>query len=317
MQKVTYSILLALLCASLSAQSIQKGIEQYESKQFKKAQASFKSIDSNNPEYAKAQYYLGRIAFDQDEYSDAIDFFEEATEYEETNANYFAWLGNAYGMRVDEVSKLRQGMIAPKIKSNYEKAASLDPSNLEAQWGLVEYYTQAPSFMGGSFEKAIETAKTIKEYDLKEGFRASYTIYQRQGNSELALESLEQLAEMDDNFRFSLGLFYHTMEKYDEAYALFNTLRSEEPNNTSVLYQVGRTSALSGKHLEEGIDALNEYLDLPLADGTPSYAAAKMRLGMIYEKSGDTEKAIKYYSNSVKEDPEMELAQEGLKRLKN
>jgi len=317
MQKVIYLFIFTLVFSGVNAQNFQEGLAFYESKQFRLAKKSFTAIDDESNEYAKAQFYLGRIAFDENEYKEAIAYFEEASESDNSNSEYFTWLGNAYGMRVDEVNKLKQGVIAPRIKSNYEKAVALDPKNLDAQWGLIEYYTQAPSFMGGSFEKALSTSNTIAAFNPKEGFRAKYTIYQRQGENTLALENLEELAALDSTYRFSLGLFYHVVERYESAYELFQRLQIEEPENTAVLYQIGRTSALSGKHLNEGIDALKTYLNTPLIEGTPSYAAAKMRLGMIYEKSGDFEKAQNYYTMSLKDDPDMALAEEGLKRVKN
>lgn len=316
MKLTVYMLVLLLWYPQVSGQSIDNGLASYQSKDWKAAKKSFSAISSKSPDYSEAQFYLGRIAFNEKDYKSAIKFFEEATKKVENNAEYYTWLGNAYGMRVDEVNKLSQGMIAPKIKNNYEKAVSIDPKNMDANWGLIEYYTQAPSFMGGSFEKALETAQSIGTFNPKEGYRANYTIYHRQGETLLALEAMEKLAELDSAYRFNLGLYYHVANQYDNAYDLFKMMISEDSTNVGVLYQIGRTSALSGMHVDEGIDALRKYVASPVIEGNPSHSAANMRLGMIYEKTGDFKKAQEYYVLSLEQDPDMTLAQEGLERIK-
>ena len=85
----------------------------------------------------------------------------------------------------------------------------------------------------------------------------------------------------------------------------------------SLLYQVGRTSALSGTRPELGIESLERYIkETDASKAAPSHAAAKMRMAMIYEKQGDKAKAKGLYEASLKEDPKMELAKKGLKRVK-
>jgi len=56
--------------------------------------------------------------------------------------------------------------------------------------------------------------------------------------------------------------------------------------------------------------------DTDQAQAAPSHAAASMRLAIIYEKQGDKAKAKGRYEASLKDDPEMELAKKGLKRLR-
>ncbi|MBO3697053.1 tetratricopeptide repeat protein [Roseivirga sp. E12] len=308
--------LLSFITLSSLAQNLQKGINSYKDGKLKEAKANLEDYKSKSQEYEKAQYYLGRIAFDEEEYSDAIDYFKEAIKKNNQSADYYAWLGNAYGVYTQNISKIRQGMVAPKIKKNYEKAVALDPQNLDAQWGLIEYYTQAPSIMGGSMTKATETANVIMSFNEKEGYRALSTVYQRDKKYTEAEQAFVKLVELDSVYATSLGTFYQNRQMYDKAFKHFEKMRVSEPKNTNAVYQIGRTSALSGLQLEKGIKALEEYMTLPLNEGSPSYAAAKMRLAMIYEKMGNKTKAKSLYQASLNEDPKMQLAKEGLKRVK-
>ena len=307
-----------ILCFSIPAfsQSIADGVKSYETRDFEKAKALFKSVSSKSDSYSTAQYYLGRIAFDLNEYDEAVDFFDEAIETDETNAIYYTWLANAYGRLAQNSNKIRQGFIAPKIKSNYEKAIELDPKNMEALWGLVEYYTQAPAMMGGSWDKAEATADQMKKVDMAEGYRAYVTIYLRKSELELADQTFVKLAEYDPRYEMSLGTFYQNYALYDKAFQVFEKIYLSDSTNLGALYQIGKTSALSGLNSERGIEALKAYLQSPVIEGNPSHAGAKFRIGMIYEKMGNTKDAIKFYETSLSEDPAMEEAATALKRIK-
>lgn len=309
---------LALLCLSFFAfsQNLQQGIDQYRKGQLDAAKSSLKDIKSKSSEYGKAQYYLGRIAFDQNDFSDAIDYFKEAVDEEDENSDYYTWLGNSYGRLAQNSGKIRQGFLAPKIKKNYEKAVKFDDQNLDAYWGLVEYYTQAPAIMGGSWEKAAKSANSILAFDKKEGHRALATVYQRQEKVELAEEQYLKLVALDSAHAMTLGTFYQSHKKFNKAFDLFEGMYKQDNQNTGALYQIGRTSALSGLRTEAGIKALESYMTFEVKQGTPSYAAAKMRMAMIYEKTGNTTKARELYQASLDEDPTMQLARDGLKRLK-
>lgn len=298
------------------SQNLSKGIKLFEDGKLDEAKKNLEDYGSRTSEFEKAQYYLGRIAFNQEEYSDAIDYFKEAIVKNDQIANYYAWLGNAYGVYTQNANKIKQGILAPKVKRSYEKAVSLDPKNLDALWGLIEYYSQAPSFMGGSMEKATITANNILEFNEKEGYRALSSVYQRDEKYEDAEKAFVKLVELDSNYMTSLGSFYQSRALYDKAFLLFEKLSIGQPENINALYQIGRTSALSGQQPEKGIKALEKYMMMEIQEGFPSYAAARMRMAMIYEKTGDKVKAKSLYEASLKEDRSMELAKEGLKRVK-
>lgn len=65
------------------------------------------------------------------------------------------------GTIAGQANILRQGMLAPKMKAAWEKAIALDSKNLGARLSLIQFYTQAPSLMGGSMDKAKEMARQI------------------------------------------------------------------------------------------------------------------------------------------------------------
>ncbi len=306
------------LCAfPLLSQNLDTGIRLFKNQQYKLAGTTFDKIKSSDPAYAEARYYLGRIAFEQEEYDDAWDRFKEATKADGTKAKYYTWIGNSIGTMAQSASKFRLATLAPKIKNAYKKAAELNPADKDAQWGLVQFYTQAPGFMGGSYEKAEIAARAIMDIDKAEGHDALGDVYMSKDEPELAEKEYLAACEIEPQRLGSLGVFYQNQEWYDKAFSTFEKAFEKQPENMSLLYQVGRTSALSGTRSQLGIESLEKYMaDTDVKEATPSHAAAKMRLAMIYEKQGDKAKAKGLYEASLKEDPNMELAKKGLKRVK-
>ena len=61
---------------------------------------------------------------------------------------------------------------ATKARQYFEKAAQLNPDNLDAQSDLFEYYLEAPGFLGGGFDKASATAAQIARINPAEGYWA-------------------------------------------------------------------------------------------------------------------------------------------------
>lgn len=316
MKRSVLSLALLLLSFTLYSQNLTKGIDLFKQGKLDAAKSSLKSIKSKSSDYEKAQYYLGRIAFDQNKFGDAVDYFKEAIDENDKSSDYYTWLGNSYGRLAQNSSKIRQGFIAPKIKKNYEKAVSFDAENLDAHWGLVEYYTQAPAFMGGSWEKAENSANNILKFNEKEGHRALVTVYLRQEKNQEAEQAYMKLVEIAPDFNMAFATFYQNTGAFDKAFDLFEKIYAESEENIGALYQVGKTSALSGQKTDRGIEALELYLNMEVKEGTPSHAGAKMRLAMIYEKLGNKNKAKSLYTQALKDEPEMEQAKAGLKRLK-
>lgn len=304
--------ILILLVSHTYGQSLERGISFYNKGKLKEAEKFFLTIDEDDH---RRNYYLGRIAFDSNELDDAVDFFEDAAE-KEKNSEYYTWLGNSLGVLAQNSNVFRQGILAPQVKDAYEVAVSIDPKNLDAQWGLLQYYIQAPGFMGGSYEKAEKTAIAIGATDPLKGCDAMISLYSAQEKYELLEKEYIKASKIDKDRLVNLGLFYQSKERFDEAFETFEGAYINDPTNYNSLYQIGRTSALSGKQLERGILCLLDYLKVEHKEGTPSHAGALMRLGMIYEKQGNKSKAIDSYKESLRQDPEMDLAMEGLERLK-
>ncbi len=310
-----YSLLLIFITHLTQGQDVKKAISLYENNKPTQAKKILKSVRSNDANYAKSQFYLGRIAFDEEDFDNSRDYFDEAIDVDDDNSQYYNWLGNAIGRVAQESNVFQQGFLAPKVKNAYERAVELDPNNIDARWGLVEYYTLAPGFMGGSWEKAEQTARAIYGLDKVQGHSALATVYLRQEKYTLAEKEYVKAAKLDKGFVYTLGYFYQNRKSYDKAFDVFEKELEKDPNDMAALYQVGRTSALSGERSQRGLSCIEKYLSKTPKENEPSHAAALMRKAMIYEKIGDKPKAQTYYKQSLAKDPKMKMAKEGLERV--
>ena len=217
-----YTCFLLLLSFSVCAQTaIERAQKLYGEKKTAEAKKILSSIDEDTKEYAAAQYYQGRFAFDEKNYGEAQDFFEEAVESNDKVAEYQNWLGNSYGQVAGEANIIKQGMLAPKMKNAWEKAVSLDPSYIEPRESLIQFYLQAPGFMGGSVDKAKEMANQIVKLNVARGRQQLGNIYVNEKQLDLAEREFIEMAKVDPVYLPRLANFYVTQKQFNTAFTLY------------------------------------------------------------------------------------------------
>lgn len=296
--------------------TIDRGKKLYEEKNYAEATRILKAVNEDSPDYAPARYYLGRISFDQKEFDDAADFFEEASENKAGQvADYFNWLGNTYGTIAEEANVIRQGILAPKMKNAWEKAIALDPKILDARFSLIQFYTKAPFFMGGSMDKAKEMARQITAISPAQGHRSMGNLLVQEKNFDGAEKEYLEMTRLDPNFAGVLGNFYVNQKKFDKAFAMFDDALKKNPQDMLTIYQLGKTSAVSGQRLDYGEQCMMKNLGYTPKQNEPSHAGANMRLAQIYEKKGRKAEAKEKYETALKMDNSLLEAKEGLSRV--
>ena len=209
---------------------------------------------------------------------------EKAVALDPANSNYQWRLGDAYGRSAQKAGVFSKMGLAGKCRTAYEKAVELDPKNLDARSSLMNYYQQAPGIAGGSKDKALAQAQEIKKLDASRG-------------------------------RFAFATLYLAEKKYDQAFAEFEEVLKEKPDDYAALFQTGRLAAISGERLDHGLTVLRQCLTMPPPEGQPGHAAAHWRIGFILEKKGDKVGARAAYEASLKLDPKFPQAIESLRKL--
>lgn len=281
-------LLLLLPCATAfgadDSPAFAQALALYRAKQYPEARTAFQVLTLDEPANARVRYYLGRIAMKRGDADDAILQFEKAVELDPDNSGYHAELGGAYGNAAEKASLLSQMSFAKKCRAALERAVELDPANLDARQGLVDYYRQAPSFLGGGLLKAYDQAKAIRQRNLERG-------------------------------TLILGQLYFRDRRYDEAIAVAVELTTAQPANYVGHYFIGRVAAESGTQPELGETHLRRCLELPPAAGDPPHAAVWWRLGNLAERRKDITGARAAYEKSLALDPKFKQATAALAKL--
>jgi tetratricopeptide (TPR) repeat protein len=350
---VAVAVLFVLIPFPSSGQTqFEKAVRLYDDGNTAQSKRSFLEAVKEDPRNAEAYYYLGVLSI-QSDYEGAIDYLRKAVELADTSAKYHLMLGNAYGSKAQRAGIFSKFSAATNCKEQYLAAISLDPKFTEARMSVIEYYLQAPGIIGGSIEKAVAEADTIKTYDpyagyLSEGrvheyqkesaqqeqcylkaissnsrkldaYRALWLLYVNQNNGTKADEVFKKAAkEVDDKsgLYYLAGLYYLGKNDLSTARSMFETALKKDPGNFPVYYQLGKTDLLAGTNLEHGLACFERFLNGPHVKGVLGPEYAYWRIGMTYEKLGKKDSARTAYQKSLELNPDLEESKTALEKLK-
>src|SRR3954471_24929548 len=138
--------LLTVIASLSSAQATKKSantplkaaIAHFDAERLDRAKADLTPLAAaGDPD---AMYYLGRVAFDQAKYDEAIDWFEQAIKKNDASSQYHQWLGAAYGQKLSPSNPMAAMSMAPTLKREMMRAVELDSTNVEARVNLATFY---------------------------------------------------------------------------------------------------------------------------------------------------------------------------------
>ncbi len=272
-----------------------------------------------DPKSGAAAFWMGRLLAEEGKMGEAAEHIERAVEAEPNNALYYLWLGRAYGSQAQKANKLRQAGLARKTRSAWERAVQIDPNYLDARESLIDYYTQAPGFLGGGMDKAYREAEEIRKRDLVRGTTQYAELYMRDKKfAEAERVIAEGLKAKPDTqpLVYALGYLYQNTQQWDNAFEHFERRLKTHPDDAGALFQIGRTGAFSGQRLDRAEQALSAYLKLaPTGKDLPQPFAAHFRLGQVLERKGDKARAKAEYQTAVQLNPQFKPAQDALKKI--
>lgn len=116
---------------------------------------------------ADEQFRLGQDYYSAGDYEAAISAFTEAAVTAPDVSSYHHWLGRSYGQLARNSGLFRAYSLSQKTRQSLERAVELDHENAAALADLMEFYEQAPSFLGGGQEKAEEIRKHLSELEIQ------------------------------------------------------------------------------------------------------------------------------------------------------
>ncbi len=261
----------------------------------------------------------GRAAISHGDSRAAIEILEKAVAQSPKSAEAHFCLGNAYATKVQASGMFTAAKYASRIKDEWQKAVALDPTYVDARFGLIQVYAGAPGIIGGSYEKAFEQAKEIKAIDPVVGHRAYAFIYSQQKKLDLANKEYADAIREEPNSAKAhsyFGQYLATVEKnYTAAFAELEAALKLDPNYMAAFYHLGRAASLANTNLARGEEAVTKYVAYTPKGNEPTLANAHYVLGAIYEKEGRKAEAKQAYQAALKLNPAPKQASEALRRV--
>ncbi|MBV8545663.1 MAG: tetratricopeptide repeat protein [Acidobacteria bacterium] len=260
----------------------------------------------------------GRAAMNRNDPDAAAALLEKAVAQNPKSSEAHYLLGTAYGTQAQKASIFGQASLAGKTKDEFEKAVALDPNNLDARNGLVEFYTMAPGIIGGSYEKAFAQVAEIKKRDPLMAHRSAAFIYTQQKKPvEARNEYLVEVREYPNSARahIDVAVTYVLEKNFKAANDEFETALRVEPTYMPAYFRIGQGAVLTSSNYAKGEEALRKYLTYTPKSGEPPLARAHYWLGQIFEKQGKKAEAKASFQASLKLNPSQKDVAEALKRV--
>ncbi len=317
----TKPILLAIAVALLAALPLvaQQSPEQLLSQgRVDETIRVLKARLQGSPNDADAYNLLGRAYFGLRRWDDAVAAGEHAVALAPNNSDYHLWLGRAYGEKADASNALSAAFLAKKARQEFERAVELDASNLDARTDLAEFYLEAPSFLGGGKDKALQQAETIARKDPARAHWVAARIAEKEKKYDVAEReykaAIDASSDNKGNYWLNLASFYKRRGRLNDMEAAISKTMVANRKKSNVLFDAATLLFRAGRNFPAAIDAINKYLSSNTVEDAPAYEAHYV-LGAILEKQGNKEAAAAEYRAALSLASEYRVAQTALRRM--
>jgi len=236
---------------------------------------------------AGQHFKQGVKRYGKENYKKAIKAFEKAVETAPDKAEYHLWLGRAYGRRAENLGffqKLFAYGLAKKVRASFERAVELDGDSVPALSDLMQYYLNAPGFLGGGVEKAESVARRIAELDEAAGLRAWASIHKKQDQYEAAEEKLRRAIKLEpDNVghKLSLASLLARQGRLEESDRLYAEAAEQAPDPPEVWYSRAEALVETDRKPERARRLLRKYLRAELPPNSTPRSQARKLLGKL------------------------------------
>ncbi len=215
------------------------------------------------------------------DYKKATENLEKAAAAEPSNPSYSLWLARAFGRRAETSSFVTAPGFASKSRQYFEKAVALDSKNLDALNDLLEYYLEAPGFLGGGVEKAEGLIPRIAAVSPRDAESAQARIAEKHKEYSKAESHLRRAIELAPRRAGVFVEFAHFLVRQGRIPEADQTLAHAEkiePDNPRIIYAKADILIKTNRDLPQAKELLERYLAFPLTPDDPPRSDARKLL---------------------------------------
>ena len=324
-----------------------------DSGHYRAAERALEPIAQARPEDGRIAWMLSRAKAALGESDDALKLAEAALASDDSNPAYHVQVAAVSGRLARSSSLLKQLSFARRAKKELDAAAALDPSDADAQWGLMMFYYAAPGLIGGDVNKARAIGQSLALETPQVGFYYEGRLATEMNDVSSAEKFYLQSAVADpDSFESAAELANVYMElKPDQAKAeswacaavhadatrgdgwallarasamcgcwteaedIARVSEGIDPDDLAPWYAIAAAAIEKGEQTDAAQIWLRKYLDHPVEGGQPSSARAHWQLGLALAAAGKRAAAIAELKAAVELEPANEKARSDLKRI--
>jgi tetratricopeptide (TPR) repeat protein len=290
-------VLVALFCALMSAATDQSAEQMLASGSIDEV---IRTLSNRND--AASLNLLSRAYYAIEHWDDAVNHGERAVSASPDNAMYHLWLGREYGEKASASNPLSAASLARKTKSEFELAVKLDPANVQAHADLAEYYTEAPSIMGGGVDKARDQATQVAKYDQATSHWVLAIIAEkdkRYPDAENELRQAIKVAKNPAQYWMNLASFFRRRSQLDAMQNAIAQAIAQPTKSSEVYYNAASELLQSGRDFSNAVQYLKTYLaSNAMVEDAPAFRVHYL-LGQLYEKMGNKSGAVSEYKASL------------------
>ena len=353
MLRLLSAVLLASLCLSAKDPGFEALRKQGHWKQLRPRIEGWYRL---KPEDPYAQLWMSRLKQAFNDSEGALELARKAAAAKPEDPDIQAQLGFSAGQSAGQADgKLKQFSLAREMKKALETAFPARLENQEIQNFLLEFYLLAPTIVGGGEGKAKDLAQRVTQVQPVPGLLLQATLAFRAKNPEAARALIQQALAKDPhsyeahnamaNYHLSLkpqaldaalgcyrqallarpdGLTAHAQiaailaeqGKWAELDAALATARKAHPENLYPCYSAASNLIAENKHLDRVEPLLRTYLSQAPEGNMPDHAATHRRLGLLFEKQGRKDEAVRELELALKLRTPYLQAQKDLERIK-
>ena len=224
---------------------------------------------------------MGQDYFMLGEYKKASEAFEKAVALDPNDAKLIHWLGRAYGRRAETGNPFAAPGLASKTRQMFEKAVELDPTDKDALGDLLDFYLDAPGFLGGGMHKAETLAQMILKEDPAEGHYAQGVVADKKKEYDTAEEQFRRAVELGPRQVgrvLVLARYLANHDRVKESDALFEQAARMAPNSPRVMFDRAATYIKENRDLDVAKKLLERYVQSPLTPEDPPRGRAEAML---------------------------------------